>query len=388
MERRLADRAAINQLWKKMLALRVKIAANAGLPDFRAYTWQRLLRFDYTPDDCAKFHDAIEQVVVPAASRLYEHRRKMLGLDTLRPWDLEVDPLTRPPLKPYQTVEELERKTGWVFEQVDPVLGGYFKTMVSEGLLDLENRKNKAPGAYSNEYNVIHRPFIFHNAVGIHMDVQTLFHEGGHAFHSFEYAKLPYLRQKAVPNEFAEVASMAMELLATPYLDGKNGFYSVSDAARARIEHLESLITFWPYMAVVDGFQHWVYENPQKAVKPAACDIAWAKLWKRFMPGVDWSGLEQELITGWQRKEHIHQVPFYYIEYGLAQLGAVQIWRNSLTDQAAAVASYRHALSLGYTVSLPELFRVAGARLVFDSDALSQAVDFMEGTIEKLQGTV
>jgi oligoendopeptidase F len=275
-----------------------------------------------------------------------------------------------------------------VFQQVDPQLGQYFETMRREGLLDLDNRKGKAPGGYCTSFSLVRRPFIFANAVGIHDDVQTLLHEGGHGFHVFESSRLPYLQQLQVPMEFAEVASMSMELLASPYLAReRGGFYSSADAARARAEHLEGIVQFWPYMAVVDAFQHWVYTHPDQATEAAACDETWSALWERFMPGVDWSGLEEEQRTGWQRKLHIHQAPFYYIEYGLAQLGAVQVWRNALQDQAGSVAAYRRALALGGTVTLPELFAAAGGRFAFDASALQEAVTLIEATLAELEAS-
>ncbi|MCL5997740.1 MAG: M3 family oligoendopeptidase [Chloroflexi bacterium] len=384
-QRQLANHDVINALWVKFMELRRRLAENAGYPDYRAFRWQQLLRFDYTPRDCGQFHDAIEQVVVPAAERIYERRRRRLGVSSLRPWDLEVDALGRPALRPFATVEELEQKVEVMFRRVDPQLACYFATMRQERLLDLDNRKDKAPGGYCTSFAVVKRPFIFMNAVGLHDDVQTLLHEGGHAFHVFESAHLPYYHQLEVGMEFAEVASMSMELLSAPYLPSEQGgFYSEADAARARVEHLEGIITFWPYMAVVDAFQHWAYENHEAAMAPANCDAKWAELWRRFMRGVDWSGLEQEMMTGWHRKLHIHQVPFYYVEYGMAQLGAVQVWRQSLENQAAAVCRYRDALSLGGTATLPELYAAAGARFAFDTSALRDAVTLVEQTIERL----
>jgi oligoendopeptidase F len=385
-ERQLADRKAINELWAELLALRLKIAANAGMPDYRAYRWHEMLRFDYHPQDCLAFHQAIEAVVVPAAERIYEKRRKQLGVERLRPWDLDVDPLGRPPLRPFQSIDELEAGAQRIFNRVDAQLGAYFQTMRQESLLDLDNRKGKAPGGYCIEYPVARRPFIFANSVGLHNDVQTLLHEGGHAFHAFESSHLPYNQQLQVPSEFAEVASMGMELLAAPYLGkSQGGFYSETDAARARIEHLETSICFWPYMAVVDAFQHWVYQHPQQSVHPDQCDAQWGSLWQRFMRGQDWSGLDAEMVTGWQRKLHIHQIPFYYVEYGLAQMGAMQVWRNALQDQGAAVKAYRQALSLGSTVSIPELYRTAGAKFTFDARTLGELVYLAEETIQRLE---
>ncbi len=388
-ERQLADRAAINDLWQKFMDVRAKIAKNADKPSYREYTWVQKLRFDYTPKDCKSFAAAIEQVVVPAATRIYRKRQQALGLETLRPWDLVDGWYSRPApaadaptLKPFNTIEELIRGASAIFHKVDPVLGGYFDTMVAEGLTDLENRKNKAPGAYCTSYTSLRKPFIFVNAVGIHEDVMTTLHESGHAFHVFETAKVPYIQQLAVPMEFAEVASMGMELLASPYL---TEFYSEAEMARARIEHLEGMLLFWPFMAVVDSFQQWVYENPQAGADPAACDAKWGELWERFIPGVDYSGLEEVRNTGWQRKLHIHQIPFYYVEYGLAQLGAVQIFGNARRDQKKAVADYRKALALGGMVTLPELFQTAGAKFAFDAATLKKAVDLMEEVVAELE---
>ncbi len=378
-ERQLQDRETLNDLWKQMLETRVQVARNANQPDYRAYRWQEQLRFDYTPADAMRFQDAIEEAVVPAAKRIYERRRQRLALDVLRPWDLSGDPANRAPLKPYNNVPELISKISAVFHQVDPQLGQYFDTMNHEGLLDLENRKNKAPGAYCTSFYVAKRPLIFANSVGLHDDVQTLLHESGHAFHVFESTDVPYFQHTQVPMEFAEVASMSMELLAAPYLAAQ--FYSPAEAARARIEHMEESILFWPYMAVVDAFQHWVYLNPEDAVDPANCDATWSRLWDRFMGGVSWEGLEDVKATGWHRKLHIFEVPFYYIEYGLAQLGAVQVFANSLKDHKKAVQDYRKALSLGYMVPLPQLFETAGARLAFDADTLKMAVDVLETSI-------
>lgn len=382
--RQLADREAINEVWVKLLGLRQQLAKNAGRPSYRAYRWQELLRFDYTPEDARSFQNAIEEVVVPAAQRVYERRRRRLGLESLRPWDLDVDASGLPALRPFDNIETLKSGVSTIFQRVDAELSEYFDVMVRENLLDLENRKNKAPGAFCTGYPVIERPFIFMNAVGTHDNLQTLLHESGHAFHVFESAHLSNF-QRSVPMEFAEVASMSMELLTAPYLTREQGgFYTPAEAARARIEHLEGSICFWPYMAVVDAFQHWAYENAQAAADPAQCDACWADLWGRFMKGVDWGGLEDGMATGWHRKVHLYGYPFYYIEYGLALLGAVQVWSRALQDPASAVKSYRKALSLGGTASLPELFRAAGARFAFDAPALREAVELMETQISRL----
>ncbi len=384
-ERQLADRAALNELWQRFLKLRIEIAGNADMPDYRAYRWRDFRRFDYTPDDCLRFHDAIAEVVVPAAERIYEKRRQRLGVDTLRPWDLDVDPLGREPLHPFSDVDTLNRVTERIFSRVDSRLGDYFRTMERDRLLDLDNRKGKAPGGYCTYFAVAERPFIFMNAVGLHNDVQTLLHEGGHAFHAFETTKLPLYQRQQAPIEFCEVASMGMEHIAGRYLpESEGGFYSDADAARARVEHLESDLLFWPYMAVVDAFQHWVYTFPQDAMNPDNCDAKWGELWDRFTPGVDYSGLEDVKVTGWHRKLHIFQIPFYYVDYGIAQLGAVQVWRNSLRDQSKAVGDYLSALALGGTVTLPELFKAAGAKFAMDAATLGEAVDLIEATCDEL----
>jgi oligoendopeptidase F len=384
-ERRLRDSDAITTIWQELLELRCTIAANADCTDFRDFCWKALQRFDYSPEDCLEFHEAIAAVALPAAGKRLALRREALGVGDLRPWDLAVDPHGRGPLAPFSNVGELEAGCERIFEAVAPELGARFRTMRDGGLLDLDNRKGKAPGGYCTEYHRQRLPFIFMNAVGVHGDVQTLLHEGGHAFHVFESAALPWTMQREVGMEFAEVASMAMELLAAPYLAERDGgFYSDEEAARARGEHLERSLLFWPYMAVVDGFQHWAYTHPQAAAQPAECDAAWLDLWLRFHPHLDWSGFEDYVATGWHNKLHLYHVPFYYVEYGMAQLGAVQVWANALRDQQQAVADYRRALALGATVTLPELYAAAGGRFAFDAKTLGDAVSLIERTLEEL----
>jgi oligoendopeptidase F len=370
------------------MAVRVKIAENAGLPDFRAYMWKQRFRFDYSPEDCKSFHAAIEQVVVPAAQRIYERRRQRLGLDTLRPWDLNVDPHGATPIKPYETIDEFKSKSRAIFERVDPEFGEYFQIMLDEDLLDLESRKNKAPGGYSVGLQVAHRPFIFMNNTNTPWDVQTMLHEGGHAFHEFERAHVHFYQrgENYLPQEFGEVASMGMELIASPYKTKEyGGFYTESEAARAMIELLEGNITFWPYMALVDAFQHWVYENPNQSSNAAKSEEKWAELWDRFIIGIDYSGWENMKKTYWHRQSHIFGAPFYYIEYGLALLGAAQVWANARKDQKKAVTEYRKALALGATVPLPELFAVAGAKFAFDAQTLKEAADLMEEVIGEME---
>jgi oligoendopeptidase F len=384
-------RAEINAVWERLMPLRLKIAQNAGMPDYRAYTWKQRFRFDYSPEDCKSFHAAIEEVVVPVARRIYEKRRQRLGIESVRPWDIEVDPLSSEPIKPYESIEEFKSNARAIFEQVDPKFGEYFQIMMDENLLDLESRKNKAPGGYSLGLHVAHRPFVFMNNTNTTWDVQTILHEGGHAFHEFERAHIHFYQRGEIylPAEFAEVASMSMELLASPYLTKAcGGFYSENEAARAMIENLENSIKFWPYMALVDAFQHWIYENPAQGSDASKCEEKWGELWDRFMQGIDYSDLEDAKKTYWHNQSHIFQNPFYYVEYGLALLGAVQVWANARKDQAKAVAQYRRALSLGATVPLPQLFEAAGAKLAFDTRTLKEAVDLMETVIGEMEAKI
>ena len=381
-ERQMQNREELHDLFDRMLKLRHQIALNAGFANYRDYMFRSMGRFDYTPDDCKAFHAAIEAVIVPVAAQRLARRRQLMGLDALRPWDTAVDPLGREPLAPFDDVQVLIDKVGQIFERVDPELAGYYQTMADEKLLELDSRKGKAPGGYCTALHLRKRALIFMNAVGVHDDVQTLLHESGHAFHDFEMGGLPLIWDRDIPMEIAEVASMSMELLAAPYLAE---FYTEDEVARARIEHLEGTVAFLPYMAVVDAFQHWIYENPDHS--HAERDAQWAGLMERFMPGVDWSGLEAERESYWQRQLHIYEVPFYYVEYGIAQMGAWQVWRNSLTDPAQALEAYRRALALGYTRPLPELFATAGASFALGDRALmAELATLIESQLAALEG--
>ncbi len=288
-----------------------------------------------------------------------------------------------PPLKPFETGDELAEGCRRIFAQLDPDLGRHIATMQHEGLLDLENRQGKAPGGYCSTLPARGRPFIFMNAVGTEDNVRTMLHEAGHAFHVFERNALPWIWQRRSPMEFNEVASMSMELLTSPYLSrDEGGFYDPRDALRARAQHLERIVVFLPYMATVDAFQHWLYAHPDHA--RAERDAAWLELHTRYNVAGDWSGFEASRESLWQHKLHIFQAPFYYIEYGLAQLGALQVWQNSRTDAEGALQSYRQALALGGTVPLPELYAAAGARLVFDTAGVGELVAVVEETLDGL----
>jgi len=373
------QRDALAGLFDRMYDLRQQVAKNAGFDNFRDYTHRELNRFDYTPDDCYRFHAAVEEAVQPAIKRLLERRRRRMGLSRLRPWDLTTDPKGRRPLRPYKTVADFILRAGQVFQNVEADFCSQFETMANAGLLDLDNRKGKAPGGFCDSLPVRKLPLIFMNAVNVDDDVRTLLHESGHAFHVFETAHLPLLFQRHPGAEMAEVASMSMELLAAPYIDQEHGgFYSVDDAVRSRRWLLEKAVHFFTHCASVDAFQQWMYTTPEGR-DGGARDRKWLELRRRFEGDtVDWEGLDAERIARWYWQPHFFEFPFYYIEYGLAQLGALQVWRNSLSDHGEAVRTYREALALGGTKPLPELYRAAGARLMFDAKGMRELIDLVE----------
>jgi oligoendopeptidase F len=368
-------------LFDKMYELRMEAARNAGFANFRDYIFPAKFRFDYTPADCERFHHAIEQTAAPAAERVLEFRRRRLGLDRLRPWDLSVDPYRDRPLHPFSSANELVGKARRVFDRVDPLLGREFQTMIDEGLLDLESRKGKAPGGYCETLHFHGKPFIFMNAVGLVDDVMTLLHEAGHAFHAFASHPLPLIWQRHPGSEAAELASMSMEFLAAPHLTQPAGYFNEDEARSAWLEHLEDVLLSLVHIASVDAFQTWIYTSGRGG-DPAARDQAWLEIRSRFERGVDWAGLDRERVSRWYRQLHIFMYPFYYIEYGIAQLGALQVWRNSLDDPAKAVSLYRDALALGAVRSLPEIYRAAGARLTFELGEIAELVQLVETHIE------
>ena len=380
------QRETLAELFTKQHRVRQQIAHNAGFKNFRDFVHVEKHRFDYTPADCYAFHEAVEEKVVPAATRLLERRRKEMKLEVLRPWDVGVDPHGRPSLRPFETADEFIERGISVFERVDPVLGGYFKTMQKEGLLDLQSRKGKAPGGYMTELARRKRPLIFMNAAGVGTDLITLVHEAGHAFQGFEQFGNDLLFCQRWPGmEMAEVGSMAMELLSAPYwARAEGGYYSEEDYRRARIEHLEQIILFFPHCASVDAFQHWIYTD-QDGEDANSRDDQWIALRQRFEKGVDYSGLRAEWIARWYQQVHFFEVPFYYIEYGIAQLGALQIWRNAGRDQAGAVAAYRRALGLGGTRPLPDLYKAAGIELGFDGKTIGELLNLVEEELDRLE---
>jgi oligoendopeptidase F len=379
-----AEHDALAALFDRMYELRQGVARNAGFPNYRDYIFPAKFRFDYTPADCERFHEAVERAVTPAVARVLAHRRLRLGLASLRPWDLAVDPYRAGPLRPFDTVEEFVAKARAVFHQVDAELGREFQTMIDEGLLDLDSRKGKAPGGYCETLHFRGRPFIFMNAVGLVDDVMTLLHEAGHAFHAFAAHAQPLIWQRHPGSEAAELASMSMELLAAPHLVQPVGYFQAEDYQSAWLEHLEDILLSLVHIASVDAFQTWIYTSGEGG-DAAARDAAWLRIRSRFERGVEWSGLEPERIARWYRQLHIFMYPFYYIEYGIAQVGALQVWRNSLRSPEAAVARYREALSLGAVRGLPEMYRAAGARLSFDADLIGELVGLVEDQIEQIR---
>ena len=379
-KRRLQDAEALEDIFDELLGLRHRMARNAGLADYRAYAFRAKERFDYTPEDCITFHEAIEKACVPLVRDFQEKRQAALGLEELRPWDLSVDVKGRPPLAPFETIGELIDKCAAVFERVDPELGEQFRQMAGRDDLDLESRKGKAPGGYQSTYHESRRPFIFMNAVGIQRDVRTLIHEGGHAFHALACRHDPLLHYRNAPIEFAEVASMGMEMLAYEHFDV---FYSGSDLVRAKRQQLEGIVAIFPWVATIDAFQHWMYTHPEHT--RAERRDRWLALHDRFGGIEQYNGYEEGLARSWQKQLHLFQVPFYYVEYAIAQLGALQIWLNANDDRGQAVRDYRRALPLGGSRPLPELFQAANTRFDFSIDTLGPLMDATQRELQALE---
>ncbi len=383
--RRLVDRDRIDDLYEEMIRRRHQIAINAGYDNYRDYKHAEFCRFDYSARDCFQFHAAVEEHCVPFARDLHARRKERLNVEPLRPWDLLVDELGRPPLKPFSNGQELIEKSRRVFDRLSPELGAMFGELGDNetpgGCLDLDTRKGKAPGGYQYMRDRSRRPFIFMNAAGLHRDVETMVHEAGHAFHSQFCRDEPLVDYRHSPIEFAEVASMTMELLTMPYWDE---FYpDASSANRARRQQLESSISLLPWIASIDAFQHWIYTNPTHA-RSDRYDH-WLELDERFGAAVSWSGLEEERAVSWQRQGHLFGVPFYYIEYGIAQLGALGLWRISLDQgEAAAIDLYKRALSLGGSRPLPELFESAGVPFDFGPSQVARLVEAVRTELDRL----
>ncbi|MCC2546639.1 M3 family oligoendopeptidase [Hymenobacter sp. BT175] len=380
-ERRLRDAEPLDQLFDELVALRHQMALNAGFSNFRDYMFAALGRFDYTAQDCFRFHQAIHETVVPLIDDIDLERRQDLDLPELRPWDLDVDVSGKEPLRPFETGEELLEKTVTVFERLDPFLGDCLRTMRHMGHLDLESRKGKAPGGYNYPLDETGVPFIFMNATSSLRDVITMLHEGGHAVHSFLTRGLPLSADKHPPSEVAELASMSMELISMDHWD--LFFTDEDELRRAKKTHLESVLETFPWVATIDKFQHWIYENPVHT--KAQRHTRWTELFNEFnQHTVSWKGLERFKPYLWQKQLHLYEVPFYYIEYAMAQLGAIAVWRNYRQNPQAGLEAYKHALSLGYTAPIGEIYAAAGIRFDFSTAYLRTLADFVREEMAKL----
>ncbi|MBP9853640.1 MAG: M3 family oligoendopeptidase [Candidatus Omnitrophica bacterium] len=377
-ERRLQDKDKLEDLFEKMLGIRHQIALNAGFKNFMEYKFRALHRFDYTPEDCKQYHRTIEKTVVPLWSQICQRRKNEMKVSNLRPWDGEVDPLGRAPLKPFEQVNDLIAKCKKIFHLVDPDFGKYFDSMAESGMLDLASRKGKAPGGYQTSLDESRRPFIFMNAVGMDGDINTLLHEGGHAFHTLSCRHDPLVDYRHGPMEFNEVASMAMELLAGEYLDE---FYSKEEKQRSRENHLEDIVYVLAWVATIDSFQHWIYENPTHTREQRR--EMWVNIRRSFSGGVfDWAGLEAAENYLWHRQLHIFEVPFYYIEYGIAQLGALQVWQNAKKNWKKAVQDYKSGLELGGAKPLPEIYAKAGIKFDFSERIISPLMEAVKAELK------
>ncbi|GAB2763087.1 M3 family oligoendopeptidase [Rhabdobacter roseus] len=381
-ERRYQDHETLDELLNKLIGLRDQVARNAGFANYRDYMFAAMGRFDYTPQDCFDFHEAVREAVVPVLDDLALERKGTLAVEPLRPWDTKVDPQGRPPLKPFQSGEDLLDKTIRCFTRLDPFLGDSLRIMKVMGHLDLESRKGKAPGGYNYPLDEIGVPFIFMNATSNLRDMITLLHEGGHAVHSLLTRDLALSSFKHPPSEVAELASMSMELLTMDYWD--EFFPNEEDLRRAKIQHLESILETLPWVATIDKFQHWMYENPTHT--PTERTGAWVRIYGEFTDGViDWSGLEHFQKYLWQRQLHIYEVPFYYIEYGIAQLGAIGVWKNFRENPEQGLQGYLNALKLGYTAPIGKIYEAAHIPFDFSREHITALMTFVKEELERLK---
>lgn len=379
--RRQQDRKQLDELFHQLVGLRHKIARNAGFENYRDYKFVDLDRFDYTPEDCLRFHESVKSCVVPIMDQLMEERKTELGLDRLMPWDLEVDTLNRPDLKPFVNGDELMEKTISCFSAIHPYFGEVTKTLQALKFIDLDSRIGKAPGGYNYPLYETGVPFIFMNASGSLRDVITMVHEGGHAIHSMLTRDLDFIGFKELPSEVAELASMSMELISMEHWH--HFFTDETELRRAKREQLENVLEALPWITCVDNFQHWLYMNPGHTTEQRTA--AWKNTYRSFSSSVvDWSTEENALASMWQKQLHLFEVPFYYIEYGMAQLGAIAVWRNYKNDPESALKNYMEALRLGYTCPIPEIYKAAGIRFDFSEEYIRELVQFVREELSKL----
>ena len=380
-ERRLQDKDAMNDLYTNLIEKRQQVAENAGFANYRDYKFVELGRFDYSKEDCYQFHEAVKMHVLPLVEKIYEKKKEKLGVDTLRPWDTEAEPEGTEPLKPFTTGKELYEKSVSCFEQLNPFFANCLRKMHELNHFDLESRKGKAPGGYNCPLAESGAPFIFMNAAGQMSDVTTMVHEGGHAIHSFLSHHLELSAFKEYPMEIAEVASMAMELFSMDHWE--SFFDNAADLKRAKEHQLERTISIFPWIATIDKFQHWVYENPTHSL--AERETKWMEILHEFSTKViDFSGLENYRAIGWQRQLHLFEVPFYYIEYGIAQLGAIGLWMQYKQNPEQAIQHYIDALSLGGTKTLPELYNAAGLTFDLSPAHIKKLMEFVHAEMEKI----
>ncbi|MBL7723497.1 MAG: M3 family oligoendopeptidase [Chitinophagaceae bacterium] len=380
-ERRLQDKQVLNDLFSSLLQKRHQVAVNAGFENYRDYRFLELGRFDYSKENCYQFHEAVKLHVMPLVNQLYEAKKKKLGLDILRPWDIEAEPAGTQPLQPFKTGAELTDKTITCFNELRSFFGGCLSKMREMGRLDLESRKGKAPGGYNCPLAETGAPFIFMNAAGTLDDVTTMVHEGGHAIHSFVAHELELTGFKEYPTEIAEVASMAMELFSMD--KWKVYFETEEELKRAKEQQLERVITIFPWIATIDKFQHWIYENPVHTEKERA--DKWFEILDEFSSTViDFSGLDEYRCYSWHRQLHLFEVPFYYIEYGIAQLGAIGLWQQYKQNPETAINNYLNALQLGGTKTLPDLFKTAGLQFDFSPAYIKQLMEFVKKEMDDL----
>ncbi len=379
--RRLQDKDELNTLFDKLLALRQQIAVNAGFENYRDYKFRELGRFDYTVDDCFAFHQAVKENIVPLQAMLVKHRQQRLGVDVMRPWDGDAEPAGTEPLRPFTNGTELAEKTMEVFNRLSPYFNGCLQTMRDMNRLDLESRMGKAPGGYNCPLAETGVPFIFMNAAGTMGDVITMMHEGGHAVHSFLSHPLKLSAFKEYPMEIAELASMSMELFSMEHWDVF--FTNSAELRRSQLEEMERVITVLPWIATIDKYQHWIYTNPGHTTEQR--EAAWLTILGEFSTGItDWSGYETYRKNFWQKQLHLFEVPFYYIEYGIAQLGAIAMWRQYRNNKEQALENYMNALSLGYTKTLKELYATAGIRFDFSPAYIQELANFVKPVLEEM----
>jgi oligoendopeptidase F len=379
--RRLKDKEVLDALFTKLIQVRNQVALNAGFANFRDYMFKAYGRFDYTPKDCFDFHESIATEVVPLLNKISLERKESLRLHSLRPWDKAVDTQSRAPLKAFVDGKDLAEKSIECFKRLDPFLGQCLSIMKEMGHLDVESRKGKAPGGYNYPLGEIGVPFIFMNATSTLRDMTTMMHEGGHAVHNFLTKDLPLAEFKNTPMEVAELASMSMELISMDHWDVF--FESEEDLKRAKWEQLEDIIETLPWVATIDKFQHWLYENPQHTSEERK--LNWNRIFNEFADSItDWSGLEEIKDYLWQKQLHLYEVPFYYIEYGMAQLGAIAVWRNFKNDPKKGLEGYMNALKKGNLTTIPEIYKAAEIRFDFSKSYIKELMDFVKEEMEKI----